>query len=75
VDKKKMGAVAAIPAVLTFGALGFTQQQGTAQHTGSAAQAGQQAENSAADPDKTSSRTTKARRTIPDKPRSRKLRH
>jgi hypothetical protein len=34
VDTRKLLAVAAIPAVLTFGALGFAQQQGTVQQGG-----------------------------------------
>jgi len=51
VDKRKIMAMAAVPAVLTFGALGFAQQQGTAQHNGFAAKTTQQAENTKADPD------------------------
>ena len=63
-DKRKLMAMAAVPAVLTFGALGFAQQQGTAQHNGSAAQTSQQAENTKADPDN----IKQGDQTSPDKP-------
>lgn len=65
-DKRKLLAAAAVPAVLAFGALGFTQQQGAAQQGGAApqAQAVQQAENTAADPDN----IQQGDQTTPDKP-------
>jgi hypothetical protein len=63
-------AVAAVPAVLALGALGFgqqhgtAQQQGTAQQHGSAVQTTQQAENTKADPDN----VQQGDQTSPDKP-------
>jgi hypothetical protein len=53
VDKRKLMAMAAVPAVLTFGALGFASQQGSAQHSSQmqATQQSAQAENTKADPD------------------------
>jgi hypothetical protein len=53
VDKRKLMAMSAVPAVLTFGALGFASQQGSAQHSSqmSATQQSAQAENTKADPD------------------------
>jgi len=75
VDIKKTLAVAAVPAVLVLGALGFTSQQGAAQQNGSApqaqtapatapAQSAQQAENTKADPDN----IQQGDQTSPDKP-------
>ena len=71
---KKILAVAAVPAVMAFGALGFAAQQGTAQPNGSAtqaqaaqvqtAQATAQAENTKADPDN----IQQGDQTSPDKP-------
>lgn len=63
-DKRKLLAVAAVPAVLAFGALGFAQQQGTAQQNSSATQMSQQAENTKADPDN----IQHGDQTSPDKP-------
>ncbi|MBA2345115.1 MAG: hypothetical protein H0V83_08540 [Rubrobacter sp.] len=61
-DKKKLLAVAAVPAVLAFGAFGFAQQQNAAQASPSGQ--AQQAENSAADPDN----IQQGDQTSPDKP-------
>lgn len=74
-DIKKTLAVAAVPAVLVLGALGFTSQQGAAQQNGSTPQAltapataeaqpAQQAENTKADPDN----IQQGDQTSPDKP-------
>lgn len=62
-DKRKLLAVAAVPAVLAFGALGFAQQ-GNAQQNSSATQTTQQAENTKADPDN----IQQGDQTSPDKP-------
>jgi hypothetical protein len=66
VDKRKLMAMAAVPAVLTFGALGFASQQGSAQHSSqmSATQQSAQAENTKADPDN----IQQGDQTSPDKP-------
>ena len=70
-DGKKILTIAAVPAVMAFGALGFASQQGTAQPNGSATQAqaahvqtAQQAENTKADPDN----IQQGDQTSPDKP-------
>lgn len=63
-DKRKLLAVAAVPAVLAFGALGFARQQGVAQQGGSAVQMAQQAENTKTDPDN----IQHGDQTSPDKP-------
>lgn len=70
-DGRKLLAIAAVPAVMAFGALGFASQQGTAQPNGSAtqaqpaqAQSSQQAENTKADPDN----IQQGDQTSPDKP-------
>jgi hypothetical protein len=65
VDTRKLMAIAAVPAVLIFSALGFASQHGSAQHS-SRAQATQQsaqAENIRADPDN----IQQGDRTSPDK--------
>jgi hypothetical protein len=63
-DRRRFLAVAAVPAVLAFGALGFAQQQGTAQQNTAALQMTQQAENTKADPDN----IQQGDQTSPDKP-------
>lgn len=64
-DGKKILAIAAVPAVMAFGALGFASQQGTAQPNSSATQAQTaQAENTKADPDN----IQQGDQTSPDKP-------
>jgi hypothetical protein len=65
VDKRKLMAIAAVPAVLTFGALGFASQQGSAQHyAASPTHMAQQAENTNTDPDN----IQQGDHTSPDKP-------
>ncbi len=65
-DKRRLMAIAAVPAVLTFGALGFASQQGSAQHSpqSQATQQSAQAENTKADPDN----VQQGDQTSPDKP-------
>ncbi len=64
-DKRKLMAIAAVPAVLALGALGFTSQQGSAQHNAAAqTRMAQQAENTKADPDN----IQQGDQTSPDKP-------
>lgn len=63
-DKRKLMAIAAVPAVLAFGALGFTQQGNAQNNSASQAQMAQQAENTKADPDN----IQQGDQTSPDKP-------
>lgn len=64
-DSKKLMAIAAVPVMLAFGALGFTQQ-GNAQNNSatSQSQTTQQAENTKADPDN----VQQGDQTSPDRP-------
>jgi hypothetical protein len=66
VDRMKLMAIAAVPAVLTFGALGLASQQGSAQHSSQmqATQQSARAENTKADPDN----IQQGDQTSPDKP-------
>ncbi len=65
-DKRQLLAVAAVPAVLAFGALGFTQQSNAqnANTAASQAQMTEQAENTRTDPDN----IQQGDQTAPDKP-------